>query len=66
MTAGRERQFGDAQLVLSIDLLEEALERRFEPDLRPLVSTFTGLTPTCARAVPACASNAMNGKAAIV
>src|SRR5262245_22450337 len=34
MSAGRERQFGDAQLVLSVDLLEEALERRFEPDLR--------------------------------
>src|SRR5262245_57229467 len=34
MSAGRERQFGDAQLVLSVDLLEEALERCFEPDLR--------------------------------
>src|SRR5262245_21766208 len=34
MPTRRESQFGDAQLVLPIDLLEEALERRLEPDLR--------------------------------
>jgi len=32
VSAGRQRQFGDAKLVLSIDLAQEARERSFEFD----------------------------------
>ena len=33
MAARRERELGDAQLVLAIDLAEEAANRRLKPDL---------------------------------
>jgi prepilin-type processing-associated H-X9-DG protein len=40
MSAGCKRQLGDAQLVLSVDFLEEPLKRRFEPYAACLAGAF--------------------------